>query len=328
MGGWTTARRWYGTEACFCLLCSGPYVRRSVSASCIRFSALRVVLLYGTSCPLVVSIPASGSSKNMNLTTSVTLPLPPPRPPQHPKYHPLPLHFLAQGLTLAYSLRRYAGINSYVLPHDPNLPDYCADMGVSDKAAARIAAAAAAPVNHRRPFGARSAVAGKHAKSSGVGHHARGDAAGAGGHHNRGAGNGRMLSALPAGGESSGGDVGGAGSGVPAVGGGGGGDGRGAAVGAATDSSGGLGYSVTSAASLMQRLREPELRSQFRELAARGGRFFWTPEQCPPELVVLVVDGRRQAELMEPLYRSLVDAAGANAGDSAGGAEVFIALVS
>ncbi|CAN0526511.1 unnamed protein product, partial [Laminaria digitata] len=86
------------------------------------------------------------------------------------------------------------------------------------------------------------------------------------------------------------------------------GAGAGAGAGAEGDVTGGEdnggGNAVSEAAALsaaaaaeelVRKLRDPPLRSLFKEQSARGGRFFWTPEQCPRELVVLVVDGVRQA---------------------------------
>ena len=90
------------------------------------------------------------------------------------------------------------------------------------------------------------------------------------------------------------------------------------------------GTAAAAAASLAQRLNAPELSAQFRELSARAGQFFWTPERCPKELVLLVVDGRRQAELLEPVYRGLVEASvasGGGGGGGGGGSEVFVAVV-
>lgn len=87
---------------------------------------------------------------------------------------------------------------------------------------------------------------------------------------------------------------------------------------------------AAAAASFARRVSDPALRAQFRELSARAGQFFWTPEQCPKELVLLVVDGRRQAELLEPVYRELVEGAAAEAAAAGGGGagvEVFVAVV-
>eukprot|EP00752_Nemacystus_decipiens_P007667 g6855.t1 len=85
------------------------------------------------------------------------------------------------------------------------------------------------------------------------------------------------------------------------------------------------------------RLNAPALSAQFRELSSRAGQFFWTPERCPKELVLLVVDGRRQAELLEPVYRALVESLAAaedgdgdgdgDGGADGGGAEVFVAVI-
>lgn len=71
-------------------------------------------------------------------------------------------------------------------------------------------------------------------------------------------------------------------------------------------------------------LREPGFRVQFMELASRGGKWFWTHAQCSENVVMLVVDGARQAELLRPLYLELLSKN--RLGE--GGSDVFVAVVS
>lgn len=71
-------------------------------------------------------------------------------------------------------------------------------------------------------------------------------------------------------------------------------------------------------------LQEPGFRMQFMELASRGGKWFWTHAQCSENVVMLVVDGARQAELLRPLYLELLS----KNGRGEGGSDVFVAVVS
>ena len=175
-------------------------------------------------------------------------------------------------MTLSYSLRRFAGIQSYVLPLDTDLPDYVANVSPSERAALSTAAAASlAESMGRKSFPRQSTsdvslVSGQSVIPS--------------------------QSNLLRGAEGRGGRV--------------------ERGGGAEEDDG------------LEQHRWPvnlPSKSQFRELMARGGRFLSTPSQCPSELVVLVVDGRRQAELLGPLYRGLVASA------EGVGAEVFVVVV-
>ncbi|CAM9966540.1 unnamed protein product [Ectocarpus sp. 12 AP-2014] len=192
------------------------------------------------------------------------------------------------ALALSYSLRRYAGVPSYVLPSDPALPEYSGNMsaglppgkldaqGISKAAeTAAIAAGFArrkktfqrrardAPDQSRRRLGTLASPSDRKSRSLQAATGGRGDAS------------------------------------------------------ARRDTDG-------SPSSLVRRLDEPQLRAQFRDLSARGGQFFRTADHCPEDLVLIVVDGPDQAELLGPLYREIVEGGGAVA---SGGAEVFVVLI-
>ncbi|CAM9425418.1 unnamed protein product [Phaeothamnion confervicola] len=49
----------------------------------------------------------------------------------------------------------------------------------------------------------------------------------------------------------------------------------------------------------------PARQLLWQQLVARGGRYFWTSDQAPPELVLLVVRGAAQAAALGSLYRAL-----------------------
>eukprot|EP00903_Cladosiphon_okamuranus_P013992 g13012.t1 len=211
------------------------------------------------------------------------------------------------GLALSYSIRRYAGIPSYVLPSHPDLPEYSGDTRTTSSSSSSSSSSSAAAADP--PAGGAAAAKSSsnvkrgrekkpfRSKNNGPGSLSPASAAAAdhpdgGGPPNPGshrlAAEGSVLGGVVGGGET--------------------------AAAAAAGSTG------TYSSSLDQRLSAPALSAQFRELSARAGHFFWTAERCPRELVLLVVDGRRQAELLEPLYRGLLEG-------NAAGAEVFVAVI-
>lgn len=277
-------------------------------------------------------------------------------------------------------LRRYAGVQSYVIPFDPTLPDYRSDVGVDSpearKAAQRTAAAMAGASLPTHPFGARQNKnnrggfinrpppplekreghtanrTGKEpnsrepkrrrlksapgAEAANGGERAKvevivGGEAGVGSEFERGErdrfdGERRKLEEGSYSGSNSSVDghpLSSSNAGTAVV------DKRGLA-GSYTlakngdhpdedrgDKAASPAYTLPSV--LMSALRESGFRDQFTELAGRGGRWFWTPAQCSAEVVLLVVDGARQARLLEPLYRKFSQGTDA---------EVFFAVVS
>lgn len=209
------------------------------------------------------------------------------------------------AITLSYCLRRYAGVGSYVLPLDPDLPDYRANVDYSEREALAnmVTAAAAAALESFKPevkrFPRQSLDVKSNVRGSGgirewgSGRSARGDEERLDGTRKRLHATGHVASV----------------------------------------EYGRFGGHQKQQQSQLQRRRFFDLPSkfQFRELSARGGRFSWTSSHCPSELVLLVVEGRRQAELLEPLYRDLVQSAAAGGVGEEGvrvGAEVFVAVVS
>lgn len=223
-----------------------------------------------------------------------------------------------QELLLSYSLRRYAGAQSYVLPYDANSPEYVADMGPLPASEAIVAAntyadyvSTANVVNAAREGkGFRRAT---RSKSFGSSKKSSLRTTNSEGRHQPEEQRSRREAARaddPDAAET---------------------DAVNAAVVAAALAGGGVfSKEATSPSTLTERMVQPEVRGQFRELAARGGRFAWNPAQCPSELVLLVVNGKRQAELLGPLYRELEDVAAAGSsreGYGDRGTEVFIAMV-
>lgn len=247
---------------------------------------------------------------------TLTPPPPPPSLPPSPSPPPPPLK---KELTLSYSLRRYAGIQSYVLPSHPTSQDYAANTGahhpLSDAQRAILLSQADAAnarnldildKKHKKPFGRTS----KASEREGGGNEEWEKLEWPGGVKPEQL----REEATPKRTKTGSDDFF-----HPSV-------GKEPEIAGApnnSDSRGG-GGGGSSAAHLANMLHEPGLTSQFREMLARGGRFFRTPEQCPSELVLLVVKGRREAELMRPLYQDLV----AGGGRGLGGSEVFLAVVS
>lgn len=228
------------------------------------------------------------------------LPSPSPRPPPLPP--PSVWKYRKQALALSYGLRRYAGIQSYVLPSDPDLPEYNAEVAVAGTAA-RAEGGVEARGKEANEDKQSKHFRRAHAKPPTSRPAENGDGYGI----VKGNVNGDVNRNLIANDNAD-----------PS----GNGNKHAMAVKAAE-----------AARELIRKLRDPPLISVFREQVTRGGRFFWTPEQYPRELVVLVVDGVRQAELLEPLYRELVmtarveEEAAAEGGGGGGAAEVFIAVV-
>ncbi|CAM9891475.1 unnamed protein product [Ectocarpus fasciculatus] len=219
------------------------------------------------------------------------------------------------ALALSYSLRRYAGAPSYVLPSDPALPEYSGNMlaglppgklnaqGVS--IAAEAAAAKAGFVRRKKMFRRRARDGAAAAPDQSRRRLVRdGAVAASAPDQSR-----RRLRSLAS---SSNRNL----SSLQATSGGGGG--RGDAFSARGDTDG------SPSSLLARRLDEPQLRAQFRDLSARGGQFFRTADHSPEELVLIVVDGRDQAEMLGPLYREIMERGGAAAWS---GAEVFIVSI-
>lgn len=197
------------------------------------------------------------------------------------------------AITLSYCLRRYAGVGSYVLPFDPDLPDFRANVGYSERESLTKQATAALESDDHdvKPFPRLSTfnVRGsqgtrKWGSGQSVGDKERLD--------------GTRKKFLPAGNVAS------------------------------------VKHGEHKRRQELQRgrwLSDLPSKFQVRELSSRGGRFSWTSSHCPSELVVLVVEGRRQAELLGPLYRDLVQSAamgGVGEDMVRVGAEVFVAVVS
>ncbi|CAM9769994.1 unnamed protein product, partial [Scytosiphon promiscuus] len=212
-------------------------------------------------------------------------------------------HGDSAGLALSYSVRRYASLPSYVLPSDPALPEFSGDTRLSPSAAAAAAAARGGqPPREMTATGRASRAATAASRTSDTSKKPFGRTG------SRGLFPWRARKGSD--GAAAAGDAKSAGS-------------RGGSAPAASSEA-----NAAATASLARKIGDPALRAQFRELSARGGQFFWTPEQCPQHLVLVVVDGRRQAELLQPLYRELVAAMSAGAGDSTDSAEVFVAVIS
>lgn len=199
------------------------------------------------------------------------------------------------AITLSYCLRRYAGVGSYVLPFDPDLPDYRANVGDSERESmAKLATALESDDHEVKPFPRLSKDKTSNVRGS------RGSREWGSGRIDRDDKerlDGTRKRLLPAGNVAS------------------------------------VEHGGHKKRQQLQRRRLFDLPSkfQYRELSSRGGRFSWTSSHCPSELVVLVVEGRRQAELLKPLYRDLVQSAavGGVGGERVRvGAEVFVAVVS